>query len=150
VGEVIPFQRRVTGRGEPDPAVDARECEALVRAGVRAGCEARGILEAAKPLMAHARDRYGFAVMADGLPLDPDALAHALISLSRGLSLLVLDIPRRPLVTIGVYFGHADFSWFEDGYGEESGLAVPNAIVPEAFAAFVRTRLNRQAISQGG
>lgn len=88
-------------------------------------------------------ERYGFAVMRDGLPDDPDELATALAGLLSGLALLDSEVGSgRALSTFGGYFGREELAWFEDGYGRVSGLAVPARFEPAVLAAFVRPRIH--------
>ena len=106
---------------------------------IRAAVDQSEGLAAARP-----RDRYGFVVMRDGLPNEPAILGSALLELFRGLSMLDAEMSApRTYSTFGVYFGRARLAWFEDGYGGETGLAVPNSTKAADLAAFVRPRLAR-------
>src|SRR5215467_12088478 len=105
MGVVIPFERRAIRRtiarrgatNEPD-AVDA-----VLRAAVREGRDRRGILIAARPLLERCRVRYGFTVMRAGLPVTPELLASALLTLSGGVRPLDAELGgRRPFWAYGV------------------------------------------------
>ena len=145
MGVVLPFIRRPAQRGTSTagPAGQSIGAEQAVLAVVRGNADRSAVLAAAEPLLQRVRDRYGFAVMRDGLPEEPEALATALVGLLRGLTLLDSDIgQRRALSTFGVYFGHPELAWFDDGYGGSTALAVPDRVVPDDLARFVRPRLN--------
>jgi hypothetical protein len=145
MGTVIPFKPRALApaHGVPPHHVPTTTCstEQAVLAAVDDGCDRRGVLAAAGPLIEHCRDHFGFTVMGDGLPSEPGELADALITLRRGLAELDAEFGGRPFWTFGVYFGHQRLNWFEDGYGGRNALAVPNDIAPAAFADFVRPRV---------
>jgi hypothetical protein len=148
MGVVLPFQPRATKRtiarlgatGQSD-IIDA---EQALTAAVCDGRDSRGILAAARPLLKHCRDRYGFTVMQTGLPTAPEVLASALITLAHGLSVLDAELRARwPFWVYGVYFSESErhLTWFEDGYGSMSGLAVPIGIDAAELARFVQKRI---------
>jgi hypothetical protein len=145
MGVVLPFITRplMRGKSTAGQVVPAIGAEQAVLAVVREKADRGAVLAAAEPLLQRVRDRYGFAVMHDGLPEEPEALATALVGLLRGLTLLDSDIgQRRALSTFGVYFGHRELAWFDDGYGGSTALAVPDRVLPDDLARFVRPRLN--------
>jgi len=143
MGVVLPFETRgakrfITRRGatrELDPVSG----EVALMAAAHEGRDRRGILAAARPLLELCRDRYGFTVMRPGLPLAPEVLASALLTLVRGLRSLDEElVGRRPFWPYGVYFSdQRPLSWFEDGYGSLSGLAVPIGIDAAELTGFI-------------
>lgn len=150
MGVVIPFEPRARLRAHvadrpadlpadlPADGLGARTSKAALRED--AGSDE--VLAAAGPLIRLCRDRYGFTIMRDGLPSDPDVLGSALLNFSLGLALLEPELAGRPASgNFGVYLGRPDLSWFEDGFGGMTGLAVPADVDPEALAYFVRPRL---------
>jgi hypothetical protein len=143
MGDVVPFISRA-GKRVAAAYVVAAEVDGAEQA-VRAAAPSQdqyAVLTAAGPLLERVRDRYGFAVMRDGLPADPDALATALVTLLRGLSLLDGELgPGRCLSTFGVYFGGERLAWFDDGFGDATGLTVPEGVDPAELARFVRPRI---------
>ena len=145
MGVVLPFRRPPKGlatdrRGAAHTLDNAVEL-GLTRA-VRDGCDRRGILAAAKPLLDRCRDRYGFVVMRDGLPKEPAILGRSLMELSRGSSMLDAEMGApRTYPMFGVYFGRRQLAWFEDGYSGTTGLAVPSETEAADLAAFVRPRI---------
>ena len=146
MGVVIAFvprvQRRETVQSEVAEQPGTAEAEAAVMAAVRDGGGVAEVLAAAGPLITLCRERSGFAVTSGSLPAEAEALASALVNLSRGLALLETELGgRRPTRNFGVYLGRPDLSWFEDGYGGMTGLAVPVDVDPTALAYFVRPRL---------
>ena len=144
MGVVVPFtprplKRELRSDGLPANAIVA---EQAMRAVARGHDDRQAVLAAAAPLMERVRDRYGFAVMRDGLPDEPEALATALAGLLRGLALLDAELgPGRPLSTFGVYFGRDELAWFDDGYGGSTALAVPDRVDPSDLARIVRPRI---------
>jgi hypothetical protein len=143
LGVVLPFRPRtaqLADRGGETISADIAS-EQAVMVAVSTGCDRRGVLDAAAPLLEQCRDRYGFTVMRDGLPRDPDQLADALLTLARGLALLQAEFGDRPFRTYGVYFGHKELAWFEDGYGGANALAVPVDVDASTLARFVKPRL---------
>ena len=145
MGVVIPFRPRAekpaTDRPAALPSEPTRIAVHAVQAAVRAGHDRRGVLDAAAPLLAHCRDRYGFTVMRDGLPPEPEALASALLTLVNGLALLEAEFGALPFESVGVYFGQTELKWFDDGDEGETGLALPLSTAPSDLARFVRPRL---------
>jgi hypothetical protein len=146
MGTVLPFQpRKAKTASAVAPSATAPASLAAaglaVTAAVDAGGDRRDVLAAAGPLLAQCRDRYGFTVMRAGLPGRPDTLAAALLTLARGLALLDAQFSGRPFSSYGVYFGHDQLGWFEDGYGDLNGLALPVDTDPAALAEFVSPRL---------
>ena len=144
MGVVLPFTPRPTARTAATTArwEKAVQIERTVQTIAQTGADRAAVLAAAEPLMVWVRHRYGFAVMRDGLPEDPDVLATALVGLLRGLMVLDADVGRRrALSTFGVYFGRETLAWFDDGYGGSTALAVPNDVDPAELARFVRPRL---------
>jgi hypothetical protein len=142
MGVVIPFKPRASKlsngvSASPSPCA----AELAVLAALQDGCDRYAILEAAGPLIEHCRDHYGFTVMHDGLPSEPDELGAALLTLRRGLAQLEAEFGGQPFWSFGVYFGHQKLTWFEDGYGGKNALAVPSYIADTEFAAFVRPRV---------
>jgi hypothetical protein len=81
--------------------------------------------------------------MQSGLPSAPEVLASALLTLILGLRPLDRDLRgNRPNWVYGVYFSDKqELSWFEDGYGSASGLAVPIGIEPIELTRFVQRRI---------
>jgi hypothetical protein len=146
MGVVLPFEMRAKKRGiarrRAPREVDTVDAEHALMAAVRDGCDKRGILTAAAPLLERCRDRYGFTVMQSGLPHGPEVLASALLTLARGLQPLEAELAgRRPRWAYGVYFSEVQhLTWFEDGYGSTSGLAVPIGIDAAEITRFVRQR----------
>src|SRR5262249_5188382 len=98
---------------------------------------------AARPLLERCRDRYGFTVMLPGLPLATEVLASALLTLARALRPLDAELGgRRPCWAYGVYFSaQQDLTWFEDGYGRKTGLAVPIGIDAAELTRFIQDRI---------
>lgn len=156
MGMVLPFEARTAAPAcarslVAERAADAAEADAseassagqAVLAAVRGGCDWRGVLNAAGPLLERCRDRYGFAVMRAGLPRDPVVLADALLTLARGLEDLEARLgSRRPLRTYGVYLGQSRLAWLDDGYGCAAGLALPPGVDPAELARFLSVRLD--------
>ena len=144
MGVVIPFAeiKRSKAVGIAQPQAIVVDHERAITDALGAGTDAPGILAAARPLLELCRDRYGFVVMREGLPTEPEALCRALIELARGLTMLdaAMAAPRT-YPTFGVYFGRKQLAWFEDGYSGATGLAVPNNAVAADLAAFVRPRV---------
>src|SRR5262245_32087222 len=147
MGVVVPFEMRATRRTSARRGAarerDASNAELAVMAALREGRDRREILIAARPLLERCRDRYGFTIMRTGLPTAPEALARALLTLSRSLRPLEADLGgRRPFWAYGVYFSEQQQpTWFEDGYGCSTGLAVPIGIDPTELSRFVRQRI---------
>jgi hypothetical protein len=141
MGVVLPFESRATKRTitRRDANEDTIAGELALMAAQREGRDRRGILAAARPLLELCRDRYGFTVMRPGLPLAPEVLACALLTLVRGLHPLDEElVGRRPFWPYGVYFSdQRPLSWFEDGYGSMSGLAVPIGIDAAEITRFI-------------
>jgi hypothetical protein len=144
MGVIIPFaeiKRPQSLLSAPLFADAGNDHRGITDAG-RARTDQLGVLEAARPLLAQCRDRYGFVVMRDGLPKEPAILDRALLELYRGLSMLDAEMGApRTYPTFGVYFGRRQLTWFEDGYSGTTGLAVPNEINSTDLAAFVRPRV---------
>lgn len=148
MGVVIPFEPHSAGRSVLPSATTTDngmfDAERRVLAALRDGRDCSAILDAARPLIALCRDRFGFTVMRRGLPQMPSALATALLTLSRSLRRLDLNFGgRRPLWTYGVYFGQSELAWFEDGYGSFSGLAVPDGMDADELSRFILDRITR-------
>jgi len=143
MGEVVQFIARARGAGRLAAVQPARRPDSTALLGALGeGTDQRALLEAAKPLLEELRDRYGFSVMRRGLPTEPEALSAALLTLADALAELDVQVGgRRPLGAYGVYLGQAALTWFEDGYGGTTGLAVPNGIEPAALARFIRARI---------
>jgi hypothetical protein len=147
MGVVLPFEMRTTRRTSASRcatrARDASNAELTVMAALREGRDGRGILIAARPLLERCRDRYGFTIMRTGLPTAPEVLARALLTLARGLRPLEAELcGRRPFWAYGVYFSEQrEPTWFEDGYGCSTGLAVPVGIDPTELSRFVQQRI---------
>lgn len=142
MGVVVSFEEKKRGRPLTDSLANANDGERVVAAAMHAATNQLDVMKAARPLLDRCRDRYGFVVMRDGLPQEPDVLVRALLNLSRGLAVLDLEmeIPRT-YPTFGVYFGRRRLGWFEDGYSGTTGLAVPNDTEALALASFVRSRI---------
>jgi hypothetical protein len=144
MGVVIPFAeiKRSKSVGIAQPQAVAIDHERAIPDALEAGADAAGILAAARPLLEMCRDRYGFVVMRDGLPNEPEVLGHALMELARGLMTLdaAMSAPRT-YPAFGVYFGREQLDWFEDGYSGATGLAVPNHTEATDLAAFVLPRV---------
>jgi hypothetical protein len=136
MGNVIPFRLRAAcvAASKPlnAPSGCTTEAERAVKAAVDSGGDRRAVMAAATPLTDECRDRYGFTIMLDGMPSSPAALADALITLTRGLALLEAEFGR-PFWTFGVYFGQEKLTWFDDGYGGSTALAVPADFAPAQF-----------------
>jgi hypothetical protein len=82
--------------------------------------------------------------MRPGLPLAPEALASALLTLARSLRPLDSELGgRRPFWAYGVYFTEQQkkLTWFEDGYGCMTGLAIPIGIDAVELTQFVQRRI---------
>lgn len=144
MGVVIPFAdfKRARTLAKAQPAAMAAVSERAMIDAMRAATDQATLLAAARPLLDLCRDRYGFVVMLDGLPRDPEVLGGALLELSLGLSMLDAEMGApRIYPTFGVYFGRQRLAWFEDGYSGETGLAVPNDSVAAELAAFLRPRI---------
>lgn len=142
MGIVICFRARRATAGAAGTADDPlAEAVSAVRAAAGHG-DRYAVLDAAGELLAICRDRYGFTVMQDGLPREPQVLAEALVALLRGLSQAGLG-GRRPFPGFGVYFGRARLGWFEDGTGGSTALAVPDRLDAGELARFVEARLRR-------
>lgn len=143
MGEVIPFRAPAVRRPPWSAAYRAAMPEELaVIAAVESGGGHADMLAAAGPLLGRLNVDYGFAVMRRGLPEEPGALANALLLLSRALAAIGPGTGRRPAGAYGVYFGRSPLAWFEDGYGGETGLAVPTGIGVAELAAFIEARLS--------
>ena len=145
MGAIIPFaeMKRAKLLAGAQPSTPADREQATAQAIGTALDQSKG-LAAARPLLDRCRDRYGFVVMRDGLPNEPATLSSALLELFRGLSMLNSDMSApRTYPAFGVYFGRPRLAWFEDGYGGETGLAVPISTKAADLAAFVRPRLAR-------
>lgn len=137
MGVVIPFAKRADV-----PAGAAATFGTVIFDAIRAGGDQARVMAAARPLLDRCRDRYGFVVMLDGLPRDPQILGRALVELFRGLTTLDIEMGApRTYPTFGVYFGRRRLAWFEDGYSGDTGLAVPNDIKAADLACFVRPRV---------
>ena len=144
MGVVLPFAPRPAKlHARPGRSfADAIGVEQALQAAVSENKDRYAVLAAAAPLLEWVRDRYGFAVMRDGLPDEPDGLATALVGLLRGLALLDADLGQgRPLSTFGVYFGRKELGWFDDGCGDDTALAVPDHVNPTELARIVRPRI---------
>ncbi|MDX2259827.1 MAG: hypothetical protein NW205_13050 [Hyphomicrobiaceae bacterium] len=148
MGIVIQFPVSARSAGSAATARGAALGSGSLRGAVEAAAGAGSrseVLSAARPLIAECRERFGFSVMADGLPTDGRTLATAILSLHAALE----DLAKAPGVSLpiypgfGVYFGRRRPGWFEDGYGGQSGLAVPNEVDPAQLAALVGNRLRR-------
>jgi hypothetical protein len=142
MGVVIPYETLATRRTiarEGGTREEAIAGELALMAAQREGRDRRDILAAARPLLELCRDRYGFTVMRPDLPLAPEALACALLTLVRGLRPLDEElVGRRPFWPYGVYFSdQRPLTWFEDGYGSMSGLAVPIGIDAAELTRFI-------------
>jgi len=124
------------------PLAAVSDGEQAIADALHAAVDQPGVLAAARPLLDRCRDRYGFVVMWDGLPQDPEALGRALFQLFRGLAVLDAEMEApRTYPTYGVYFGRRHLAWFEDGYSGTTALAVPNGTDAAELAAFVRPRI---------
>jgi hypothetical protein len=145
MGIVIPFPVRQTRHphvGQPGTGPSSvTAAEQAVIAAMQAGANRQVVLDAAAPLLDRCRDPFGFTVMRKGLPTAPAELGDALLNLARGLALLEAEFGTRSFQTYGVYFGHKELGWFEDGYGGSNALAVPVDVAPADLAQFVRPRL---------
>jgi hypothetical protein len=148
MGVVLPFEPRATNhtiaRLGAARQADIIDAEQVLAAAVRDGRDSRGILAAARPLLERCRDRYGFTVMQTGLPTAPEVLASALTTLAHGLGALDAELRARwPFWVYGVYFSDPkrQLTWFEDGYGSMSGLAVPIGIDAAELTRFVQKRI---------
>lgn len=144
MGVIIPFAeiRRAKSRSSAPALADTGNDHLAIADAVRAGADQLGVLTAARPLLDRCRDRYGFIVMRDGLPTEPEILCRALLELSRGLSTLDAEMGApRTYPMFGVYFGRRQLAWFEDGYSGTTGLAVPSETEAADLAAFVRPRI---------
>ncbi len=122
--------------------------ESAIAEAIRSASDQSSALSAARPLLDICRNRYGFSVMQNGLPRQPEALSHILLELYR--SLLILDEemhPPRTYPAFGVYFGYRKLAWFEDGYSGETGLAMPLNTKAAELAAFMRPRVARRSRS---
>jgi hypothetical protein len=146
MGEVIPLdtrakRRAIEGRGAAN-TLNSADAELALITAARDGCDKRGILASASPLLEQCRDRYGFTVMQSGLPHSPEVLVCALLTLARALRPLDAELGgRRPFWAYGVYFvEQQELSWFEDGYGGTTGLAVPIGIDGAELTRFVQQR----------
>jgi hypothetical protein len=136
MGIVIPFKprlatARVFSNDEKRPVLDA----------VRSGGDRGDILVAARPLLGRCHRQYGFSVMADGLPEDPQTLCDAIFLLADGLDLLASEVKGPVRWSFGAYFGQAKLAWVDDSYGGNADLAVPLSITPAELAQFIRPRL---------
>jgi hypothetical protein len=121
------------------PPVPRRNGETVPRADAGDVCASRDVLVAVKPLLRHCRDQFGFTVMRGSMPSDPGVLAACVLALTQALKLLEAEMgPCRSKSNYGVYFGRDELSWFEDGYGGTTGLAVPHDIDAKRLADFVR------------
>ena len=143
MGEVVAF-KAPSARAAPAPAATIEELAVI--AAVEGGGDRAAVMDAAAPLLERLNLHYGFAVMRRGLPEEPGSLANALLLLSRSLAALdpIASALQRPRTgAFGVYFGEERLAWFEDGYGGETGLAVPPGIGVRELAAFVAMRLAR-------
>jgi hypothetical protein len=144
MGVVIPFPeiKRAKSPGITQPLDTAIDAEEAITLAVDAGSDRSGVLAAARPLLEQCRDHYGFVVMRDGLPSDPAILGRALLELLRGLLMLDAEMgaPRKYPI-FGVYYGHRQLAWFEDGYSGATGLAVPNDVEARDLIEFLRPRV---------
>jgi hypothetical protein len=133
----------VKQRDAASPSVIAnasnQKTASLLRVAAEKTNTAMDVLNAAKPLLRHCRDQFGFTVMRGSIPSDPGVLTSCVLALTQALALLESEIgPCRSKKNFGVYFGRDELSWFEDGYGGNTGLAVPNDIDAKSLAEFVR------------
>jgi hypothetical protein len=145
MGVVLPFEPRATkrtiARRGATHELDTIDGELALMAAQCEGRDRRSILAAARPLLQRCRD-LGFTVMRPGLPADPEVLACALLTLARGLRLLGAELrEHRPRRAFGVYFGRKELTWFEDGYGHRTGLAVPIGIDTAELTRFIQQRV---------
>lgn len=140
MGVVVPFKPR------PKSSKPTARAERAVVDAAKDGSDFHAVLNAAEPLLALCRDRHGFTVMREGLPLDPDALATALVSLLRAMELAEAETGKRRLTLgFGVYFGRPALEWFDDDGGGSRALAVPNDTEAHHLAAFISPRLRALA-----
>lgn len=139
MGDVIPFRPKARS-ASMSPAVRDADLHAIATVAIQG--DRCAVLRAATPLLHRlSRDR-GIAVMRDGLPSDALVLARALINLDRALSRLAGRLGEaRRFGGFGVYFGRDTIHWFEDGYGGETALGLPDDFDGEALAAFIEARL---------
>ena len=145
MGVILPFKPRAAQQNFASPEaatdVDMFKAEQTIRAARHEGYDVRTTMAAAQPLLDLCRERYGFTVMRDGLPDEPEALVDAFLNLSQSLCQLDTDVgDHHPRWNYGVYFGQQKLSWFEDGYGEMSALAVPHDIDVAELTEFIRSR----------
>jgi hypothetical protein len=142
MGVVLPFEaraeRRTVGRRAHEDTIAG---EMALIAAQREGRDRRGILLAARPLLEWCR-HHGFTVMRAGLPTVPEVLGCALLTLAQGLRPLDAELrEHRPRRAFGVYFGRKELTWFEDGYGHRTGLAVPIGIDTAELTRFIQQRV---------
>ena len=142
MGNVIQFPARPrVSKAGPSPA----DPVAGVALAMAAGSDWHDLVRAAQPLLALLRDSDGLIVMLQGLPRDRDILASALATLLRAVRLVESVYGRHRAVTpTAVYLGRSALEWFDDGFGEDSALAVPLQIEPERLAeALIRRHAAR-------
>lgn len=134
---IVPFRPR-KNRATGDATT--RDHELPVMEALRDGADHKAVLKAAGPLLARLHDRYGFTVMRSGLPVDPAALGNALLTLSRGLREAEAGLDLAPPVrSWGIQFRpDGAIHRFDDGYGSETGVALPVTATSADLARFVR------------
>jgi hypothetical protein len=115
MGVVIPFQSK------PRPAaVSARhavpdDAERAVLDALTMGVDRVKLVRAAYPLFERCRDRFGIAVLSDGLPLEDETLAQCLVKLSQALRSIASVMGRRePTWVFGVTFGGTALTCTDD------------------------------------
>lgn len=140
MGDVIQFLPRARSSRVVPPSPGSSDPSRGISSVLACGPAWQDLVHAAQPLLALLRDSYGLTVMLQGLPRDRDALASALVTLLRAVRLVESVYGRQhATVPVAVYLGKAELEWFDDGYGENSALAVPTRIEPEQLAeALVR------------
>ena len=134
MGVVVPFKPKAVVAQEPG--------EGAVLAALGTGEDRATILFAARPLLAHFRDRYGFVVLRDGLPKENAVLVQSLMQLSRALRTLDPVVAKRePTWAIGVCLNGAELAWLDIDDDAGGAINVPSDVEPADFERFVRPRL---------
>lgn len=136
MGEVIQFEPRRRQRREAGASAEER----AVLAALEAGGDRRAVLDAAAPLLDRL-SRSGLTVMWPGLPRDPATLVDALLLAAQVATSLRAERLRLRTGRFGIQFGGATLGWFDDGYGEASGLSLPLDASPGEVAELIRERV---------
>ena len=98
------------------------------------------VREAIDPMLNHWRDKYGIAVMQEGLPKGKD-LGGGMLNINRALRTLAPELPNKPaLSTYGLYFNDSAKKPFraDDGYGGKTALHIHPDATHDDLVPFFR------------